>query len=259
MQPIVGLCLSGGGVRGTAHIGVIKALEENGITAEYISGSSAGAIVGGMYAAGVSVEKQFEAVSSATLSKTYKLGLPTQGLTDLSYLKKHLSQYIKNKEFKELPKVLFVAVSNLETGKLEIISEGPVLDAIQASSSVPLIFKPTEIDGKLYADGGLMSNLPVQPLIPYVDKIIAVNVMPIVEEKRESFQSYFGIANRVAQMGLYANAKPNYDLCDIVIEPLEMAKFHIFNFKGFEEMLEIGYKAAMEKMDEIKKLVSVDI
>ncbi len=255
VKPIIGLCLSGGGARGTAHVGVLKALEENGIVVEYISGASAGSIVGAMHAAGLTIEQQMECVLSSSLLKTFSIALPNQGLTDLSYLKTHLSKYIPFKNFRELYKGLFIAVSNLNTGKLEMIEDGPLMDAIAASCSVPLIFKPVEMNGSLYVDGGVLSNLPVKPLLPYVDKVIGVNVMPMIPEEKKNLESYFGIGFRTIQMGLYANSTQSYELCDVVIEPKELYNYKPFDFNQFEKMFEIGYNAAMAQMDEIKKLV----
>ena len=162
-------------------------------------------------------------------------------------------KYIEEDSFEALPKKLFVAVSNLNSGKLEIRESGILWDVVVASSSIPLVFQPVEIDGKMYVDGGLLNNMPVEPLVESADFIIGVNVMPHMIVTKKAVQSMIGVATRCFELSILANTKPNVPLCDVFIEPLNVRAFNIFQINKYKELFEIGYEAAMAKMPEIRR------
>lgn len=254
MKSKIGIALSGGGARGIAHIGVLKALEENGIFPEVIAGTSAGAIVGALYASGKSPEEILAVVEKSKVYKTIKFRMPLKGLADLSYLSELLAQNIKLDSFEALSKKLFVSISNLNSGEMEIVDKGKLFEVVTASSSIPFIFKPVEIDSQYYVDGGLMNNLPAEAIRDKVDFLIGVNVMPVLKKEADTFQNMFRIAGRVFEMSIRSNAKPSLRLCDVVIEPQALADFNIFSFNKTKELYEIGYKAALKMMPEIRKM-----
>lgn len=248
----IGIALSGGGARGIAHVGVLQALEENGITPQVISGASAGAIIGALYASGRRPEEILKVVKDATIWKMFKVGLPTAGFSKLTYLHERLAAYIPEDSFESLQKKLFVAVANLNTGKLELLSQGPLFRAVMASAAIPLVFQPVEIEGQWYVDGGLLDNLPVRPLVyADVNLIIGVNVMPLVDVPDKSVQSVVGIATRCFDLSIQANTRPNVEYCDIYIEPKAVHAFHIFQFNKVQELFEIGYETTQRQMPEI--------
>ncbi len=109
----IGLCLSGGGARGAAHVGVIRALQENGIDIHAVSGTSAGALVGAVYCAGGSVEKMTAFLKEGSIFKTIKFGIPDRGLGDLKFLNKVLPKYVDNDSFEKLEKEQFVLTNYL--------------------------------------------------------------------------------------------------------------------------------------------------
>lgn len=249
----VGISLSGGGARGIAHVGVLKALEENGIFPEVIAGASAGAIVGTLYANGMPPEEILKVVSKSSLLKMFSFGLPNGGLTKLTYLKKLLKQHIELDRFEDLEKQLFVAISNLNSGQSNVISSGPLFDVVLASSSIPLVFQPIEINGETYVDGGLLNNMPVKAAKKESDFLIGINVMPDIKVDKKAIQSTIAIATRCFQLSVISNTRPNLKYCDVVIEPKKVHAYHIFQFSKYEEIYQIGYNAAMECMDEIKR------
>lgn len=253
----LGIALSGGGARGAAHIGVLQALEELEISPECISGTSAGSIVGLLYSAGLKPLEILSFVEEVSLLKTLRLGLPTKGLADLTYLKDQLTGMIPQRNFSELQKSFFVAVANLNTGKSEIISSGPVIDYVIASSSIPLIFKPSVINGNTYVDGGLLNNLPTAPLVERCERILGVNVLPISEVENKHVDSLIGIGIRCFEVSIRSNILDNKEDCDLVIEPPRIAKYNIFNTRKARELFELGYQATMDKKDEIGKLLEV--
>lgn len=251
----IGLALSGGGARGIAHIGVLQALEEQGVVPDVISGASAGSIVGALYAAGKRPEEIMEFVRKASFFKLFKVSIPFSGLTKHTYLRERLAESIVEDSFEALKKNLIVAVTNLNTGECEMRNSGPLFDVVVASSSIPLIFQPVEIGGQAYVDGGLLDNMPVGPLKEHCDLTIAVNVMPHVEVPAKSVQNLLGIAQRCFDLSVLANTRPNMELCDLLIEPKEVHDFNIFQLNRYEPLFDIGYKAAMEKMEVLKGLV----
>ncbi|NUO02117.1 MAG: patatin-like phospholipase family protein [Saprospiraceae bacterium] len=251
----IGIAFSGGGARGIAHIGVLKALLENGIEPQVISGASAGSIVGALYAAGKSPEEMLNFVKDSNLLKLIKVGLPKRGFTKLTYLRERLAQTIPEDSFEGLKKKLIVAIANLHTGTCEMVSTGPLFDVIVASSSIPLVFKPMEINGQLYVDGGLLSNLPAIPLLEEADFVIGVNVMPQVELHDTSLQSLVGVAARCFELSIVSNSRPDLEQCHFIIEPKAVHSFHIFQFNQYETLFRIGYEAALEVMPALLELL----
>src|SRR5687768_1376909 len=174
----IGIALSGGGTRGIVHVGALKALEENGIFPSIVSGTSAGSIVGAMYANGYSPAEILSISSERSLIWMFSLRLPTKGFVRHTFLRKLLKRYIPADNFEELKRPLYVAITNLNTGKVEVINSGPLHDVIIASASIPVLYEPIRIGENWYSDGGLLMNLPVSPIRPEAKFIIAVNLVP---------------------------------------------------------------------------------
>jgi NTE family protein len=249
----VGLSLSGGGARGFAHIGVIQALLEDGIQPDAISGASAGSVVGALYAAGYSPEEMLQFVKESNFLKLMKFGIPSGGLSKLTYLRERLSTVIDEDDFAGLKYPLSVAITNLNNGVLEIKEEGPLYDVIMASCSVPLVFQPVELDKKLYVDGGLLCNLPVQPLRDKMDFVIGVNLVPPVDVDHKTLSGVMSIAHRCFDLSIWANTQPQCELCDVLMEPKGITDFTIFQFNKYKEIYKVGYESAKAQMPTILK------
>lgn len=252
-RPKIGIGFSGGGARGTAHIGVLQALLENDIVPEIVAGTSAGAIVGALYAAGLSTEQMLDFVKQSSVLKFIRMGMPIAGLTNLSYLKERLSKLLPVDSFESLRYPLHIAVTNLNTGKLEIHSDGPLIDTILASCSIPMVFKPVELNGHLYVDGGVLCNLPIAPLREEADLVLGVNVMPHVDVDSKSMQSMIGIALRCFDLSITSNTTPTAALCDVLIEPVDLHQYHIFHLNRYQQIYELGYRATLQQLDLIKE------
>lgn len=248
----IGLALSGGGARGVAHIGVLRALAENGIEPDVLSGTSAGAIVATWYSAGLSFDQMLEIVAESSLFKAFKIVIPNTGLTSLSYLKERLAKVIPEDNFSVLKKPTYIAVSNLNKGQLEIKHEGVLFDVVTASSSIPLIFKPVEIDGQIYVDGGVFCNLPIEPIKSEVDYVIGIDVMPAVEWENKSLKGWFGIGIRCFELSIHANSQAQKQSCDHVIEVEKVVAYHTFQFNKYKEIEQLGYEAGLAAMDQIR-------
>ncbi|MBK9981167.1 MAG: patatin-like phospholipase family protein [Saprospiraceae bacterium] len=249
----IGIALSGGGTRGVVHIGVLQALEENGIFPTIISGCSAGSIVGSMYAQGYTPSEIMTIASERSLLWMFSLRLPTKGFVRHNFLRKMLKRYIPINTFEELKKPLYVAVSNLNSGKPEIKSTGPLHDVIVASCSIPILFEPILMDNNWYVDGGLLMNLPVSPIRDKASYIIAVNLIPRKELLSEKVNTISGVAARTFNLAAINTIEPELKYCDLLIEPLDLYHYSRFNFTNIKEMYEIGYNEAMRMMPLLKE------
>ncbi len=253
MKHEIGISLSGGGARGIAHIGVLQALEENGIFPGAISGASAGAIVGALYAAGKRPLEILEIFQTSSLLKLFKVSLPTIGLTDNAYLKEVLAQHIASDDFAALEKELHISVTNLSRGEYEIIHQGELFEIVATSASIPILFKSREIRGDLYADGGLLNNLPIEPLRATCRYLIGVNVTPIFYEP--DLSNLLQIGYRTLDLVMWSNVEPRLQRCDVVIQPAADV-YGFFDVHKTEEIFTLGYEAAMEIMPDLLRRVS---
>jgi NTE family protein len=239
MAPKIGIALSGGGVKGFAHLGVLKALEEKGIEADVLAGVSAGAIVGSFIAAGKKPSEVMELINKSDFFDFAKLSLPDRGIFTLDNMTENLEKSLGIKNFEELKIPFYVGAANLEKARMEYFNKGDLIKIIQASSSIPVLFSPVEINGELYVDGGLFENLPVNPLLDKCDILIAVNVMPV--NLNEKLDSITDIAVRTFQLKTIINAEELKAKADIFIEPTGIEKYNILNTKYSQELFDLGY------------------
>ncbi|MEM6342751.1 MAG: patatin-like phospholipase family protein [Bacteroidota bacterium] len=251
MQHKLGICLAGGGARGIAHIGALQALLEADIRPECVSGSSMGALVGTLYAAGYEPQSMLSIVKESSLTKLFKFSF-VGGLTDNSYLIELLSEYVSKDDFSSLLRPLYVCVTNMSLGRYEIVDAGPLFEMVAASASIPILFKPRTINGFEYADGGLMNNLPVEPLRERCEKVIGVNVTPIAPFPTDEGLSE--IAYRTLDLVLWTNVEPRRGLCDVIVEP-DTAKYRFFDIGEADAIYQHGYEAMQAKIPDLLKLL----
>ncbi len=247
----LGITLSGGGARGFAHIGVLKALNENGIFPGVVSAASAGSIVGTLYADGYSPDEIYDIFAKLDVYKILRFYRPAFGVLRADGLQKALHQHLRARTFSELKVPLYICATNFTKAHVEYFSEGELIPAVMASSAIPMILKPVLFNGEYYVDGGLMNNLPVEPLLPICDDIIGVNVNPVSEAKR--FSSFRNYADRVMHLAVRANVQPNISKCDIYIEPPGLMDYHIFKVSSARQIFEIGYKHTQSIIASLEK------
>lgn len=254
----IGIALSGGGAKGIAHIGVIRALLENGIEPTIVSGTSAGSIIGSLYAAGVSTDNMEKLIADSSIMKIFRVvGIPGSGLVKLDYLKERLAEFIPEDSFESLNFPLFVCATNLNQGKAVYFSAGTIFDKVVASCSVPWLFKPIEIDGQMYVDGGITNNMPASILRDKCDILIGSNVKPKVHvQSNKDLDTFMGITQRVVDLSLWTNSKPNIKLLDVYIAPEKVNDFSFFSMTKVKELCEIGYEEAMNQMPKLKQILS---
>jgi magnesium transporter len=252
MNTDIGISLSGGAAGGIAHIGVLQALEEAGISPMWVSGASAGSIVGALYAAGKSPGEMLRIFKSTPLLKLFKPSLSSLGLTDLGSIKEVLGEHIDVDSFSALQRKLFISVTNMTKGRSEIISEGPLFETVVTSSSIPILFKAREREGELYVDGGLLNNLPIEPLKENCRLVIGVNVTPI--ERRTDLNDLIVLAYRTLDLAMWNNVRPHLEQCDVIIEPAS-ANVAFFDIDKADEIFQMGYEAAKSQIPTIRKMM----
>lgn len=246
MKKKIGLVLSGGGARGFAHLGVMKALYEKEIYPDEISGVSAGALTGVFLANDAEPEEIFKFFRDKSIMKTSKLKIPKNGLLNLEGIKRELQDRIRVEDIRDLKKPFFVAVSNMSKGRVEYLDSGPLLDIILASSSIPVLFSPINMKGDYYSDGGLFDNLPVKPLRDRCDVIIGVHVNPV--NSVEKLDSLVRMASRTFHLTVNNTVMNSKNLCDVWIEPESLDQYEILDFKKAEKIYQTGYDFA-KKME----------
>ena len=239
-----GLVLSGGGTRGFAHLGVIAALFENGIKPDVISGTSAGAIAGAFIAAGKTPTEIRDILKKDSFFKYTKLQLPKDGLMKLTGLKELFHKEIRVKNLEELGIPIFISISNLNSGEVEYRSAGKLDETVLASSSIPILFAPVNIDGKLFVDGGLLDNVPIEPIKHDCEQIIVSNISPI--KPKEKIKNLIEIATRSFYMSVNSNMKQVRKYATIYIEPDGIDTYEILSRTNADELYELGYNSTLK-------------
>lgn len=239
----IGLVLSGGGARGAAHIGVIKALEELGIKFTHVSGTSAGSIVGALYAHGHSPKAILEIVNQVTIYNSVRPAWAWAGLLRMDGLQELLLKHLP-KDFSELKKPLVVAATEITKGEVTYFDKGELVPAILASCSIPAIFSPMQLNGALYVDGGLLDNLPAKPLRNQCDFVVGSHCNLVSQSFDPSNLKV--VIERSLLIALGANTSVGKNMCDVVIEPPGLDKFSSFDIGKAKEIFDLGYKFTKE-------------
>ena len=248
----IGLALSGGGTRGVAHIGAIRALLENGIEPTCIVGTSAGAVIGALYAAGRTPDEMLAlALEGDSLVKMFKFVLPFNSVTSLENLERLLLKSEIPDNFADLKHDLTIAVTNFNRGCAEFLRSGSLHKAVTASCAIPLVFRPVTIGDELYADGGIFDNLPAHKLPEDCDIKIGIDLMPIVRSDVKSNSLAPTIAKRTFELIVYNNTSVGCGACTHVITPTKLAKYHTFTFGKFQVFHDIGYEETLKRVPEI--------
>lgn len=190
----IGLALGMGAARGLIHIGALKAIEEYKIKIDYISGTSMGALIGGAYASGMSVNQIEEIALNTNWKDLAKFLIPTFNFSSNLYsdfLEKQLREWFGNKTFSDL-KIPFVCVAtDIKTGKMIVLDKGELVKSIRASISLPIIFSPVPYGRFKLVDGGLVNPTPVDVIKNKVDKVIAVSIKKLTTlEQKEKIKKY---------------------------------------------------------------------
>ena len=281
----VGLVLSGGGARGLAHIGVLKAIEQAGVKIDYIAGTSTGAIVGALYAAGYTASQldlMFKQVDFSTLiqdqvprrAKTfnekderikYALTLPFDGFeisfpTGLSNgqniynLFSKLTSHVNHiTDFNKLPIPFLCVATNAENGEMVLLENGYLPRAVSASGALPTLFNPVVINDMILIDGGIVNNYPIKELkAKGVDVIIGVDVQDGIKKKKD-LTSALDIVLQVNNYTSVKQMQPKIKDTDVYIKP-NIEEFSVVSFDDANRIVQAGYEAANQVIQKLERI-----
>jgi NTE family protein len=284
----IGLVLSGGGAKGAAHVGVLKVLEEMQVPVDFIVGTSMGAIVGGLYAAGLSPGEMEELLESLDWSDLFRstpsyidlnqrrrqarnlfgrieVGVGTEGLQfppgliaghKLSFVLQSLTVHVATvRDFDELSIPFRAVAADLKTGKEVVMRGGHLADAMRASMSVPGIFSPVEIPPLTLIDGGILNNFPVDVAESAgVDVIIGAAVSGI-PEPLPTIESVFDVSGKSIDLITALNVQESITLLEPhdVFIPIDMGEFSSTNFDRSPEFVDVGYATAIRHVEELRQ------
>lgn len=254
-SPSIGLALSGGAVRCIAHIAILEVLEEEGIPIHSIAGTSAGSIIGALYASGLTISEVRRIALKTRWQNIFKLTIPKKGLISSEGIFEFMEDILPVKKFSAL-RIPFAAVAtDLHSGDKVVINTGSVPKAVQASCSLPVIFTPTEIHKRPLIDGGVSSQIPVQTARGLgADIVIAVNVNYQSNELSQ-YDNIIQIAAHLSALWASKNAREEEKLADILI-PVNIRGITLYDMSKGRELLRRGRKAAEEKIPELKALIN---
>ena len=283
-NPKIGLSLSGGGAKGFTHVGVLKVLDSLGVKVDYISGTSMGAIVGGLYAAGytgkdierVVMDTDFYSLitdpkprqETSFFSKSVdkylltvplrngKVSLPSSISTGQRnvYLLKELLKNVSNiDDFSKLPIPFMCVGTNIESGRMQIFEKGDLVSSILASSAFPSLLEPVKIGDSIYVDGAMSVNYPSKPLKDKgIDIVIGVDLnQPLA--KRENLNSVISIMNQIIDFGIKKETINQYKYTDINIKP-DLSGITATSYDNKRQILDSGYVEALKYVDILKEL-----
>lgn len=284
-HPKVGLALSGGAAHGFAHIGVLQYLDEMGIKVDYVTGTSMGSVIGGLYAMGYTADEiaeiaagidwsllisnrsplwevapvEKEAHEKIPVSVVWKdnafrfpRGIMLGQKLDLIISKIYAPAYFID-DFDDFHIPFRCLAVDIVDGSLDVLDSGYLGEAIRASMAIPSVFPPKEIDGTLYVDGGLLRNYPAQEVIDLgAEFVIGVYVGGVMEE-RDKLQSAFDIFKQTTWMNSILDSKEQEKLVDINIVP-DVKEIGSFEFERYQDFIDLGYAAAADHTDELREI-----
>jgi len=245
----IGYALSGGFIKGFAHLGVIQALMEHDIKPEIISGVSAGSLAGVFYADGYEPYQAVEIFNGYKFMDLTSWALTKTGFFKLDDFKEFLKANIRHSRLEDMPIPLVVTATDLDHGKSIQFRKGNVAEIIAASCCMPVMFTPVNIDGVNYVDGGVFKNLPVSTIRKECEKIVAINVSPLIAGKYK--MNILDIALRSYHFMFRANTFPDRESSDLLIEPYGLKGYGNRELGKAEEIFKHGYDSGQKVLNKL--------
>lgn len=254
-RPIVALVLGSGGARGYAHIGVIQVLEQQGIHPDFIVGTSAGSIVGSIYASGKTANELRDIALNMKAHDVRDVKLDLKGFFDGKKVENYVNQQVNNTPLELLKTPMYVVATELKEGKKVVFNYGNTGQAVRASVSIPSMFVPTKIGADEYVDGGLVSPVPVDVARDLgADIIIAVDIL--AQPMHTETSNVWGLFNQNINIMQNHLAREELKHADIVIQPDLREKAHIFDVRGREMTIQAGAEATFNQLNAISIVFS---
>lgn len=248
----IGLVLSGGGMRGAAHVGVIKALQEHNIPISHVSGVSAGAIVGALFAKGLQWDEMFKFFKSVNVMDYKKFAFGKPGFIDIDKYYNILKTVFTDDDFNQLKIPLFINATNIINGNNKTFSKGQLIKPILASAAFPGVYTPVEINHKYYVDGGVLDNFPIDAIKHKCDKLIGVYVNPFTEMSIKDLKHSYSILERAYRIKSAKEDFLKFDFFNLVVCPDQLNNYGIFDSSKVDDIFNHGYNKAIELLtDEV--------
>lgn len=244
----IGLALSGGGMRGAAHIGAIRALEEMDIYPTHIAGTSSGAIVGALYASGIGWKDILHFFRTVQIFSIDKYAESKPGFVDTEKFHDHLKKYMPKDTFESLEKLFYVTATNILNGTLQVFHSGELIRPILASAAFPGVFAPIKIKEGYYSDGGILNNFPTDLIKRYCDKMVGVYVNPFEILSIQDLKHSYSVMERAYKIRMAKESLDKFEDCDLVISPKGLANYNTFSMKAIDTIFNVGYDAAMKAL-----------
>ena len=238
-----------------AHLGMMEALLEYGVRLDVLSGSSAGSLIGSLYARGYPPRDILEISKKTNFLKLVRPALNWRGLLKIESSTAFLHEYLPE-TFEDLYRPLTVACTDVNSGKVKYFEKGDLVRVILASCSIPVVFEPVDINSNQYIDGGILDNLPLKPLKEKANYFIGLHCNPIGKGFKQG--NWKDLMERSLLMAISSATYEKKKKFDIFMEPPLLSSFNIFDFKRAEEMFDIGYEFANEYLSKTvlsKKLI----
>lgn len=238
--------LSGGGARGFAHLGVVKALEEYGIYPSAISGVSAGAIAGAFLADGFTPDEIITMFAGKIKLSMFTWNSFRMGLVSMKRIREFIRQNLRSSRFEDLRIPLHIAATNFLDGRQKFFSSGDLIQAIEASSSIPVVFPPVFIGDIPYVDGGLSNTLPIEPFTHLKSETVCVNVNPV-----KDFAPKIGVMetlDRAWHLSFREMVTRSCEGCYLFIEPQPLHQFGMFDVQKITDIFNTGYLYTKEML-----------
>lgn len=253
-----GLVLSGGGARGIAHLGAVKALYEEGHRFDVIIGTSMGAIVGCALADGHEPDELMEQLNGNPFLSFFRPDLSISNMLTMNGARKILEKLLTVQNFEELSIPFIATTTDLTHGKPCYFEKGNIIDAVIASASIPVIFPPVVIDNVQYIDGGVLTNLPVRHIRDHCEKIAGFYVNPRnLGLQNGEVKGFIHIADRAFNLCMSSNVLPDIELCDFYLEHAGLEHFTTFDFGKAKEIFAIGYENTKEALGSQRENLTV--
>lgn len=251
----IGLALSGGTAKSIAHIGVLRAFEENGIDIDCMSATSGGSIIAVLYAAGKPVMEIERLAGGMQWWQLAGLTLPRLGFLSGDKISEFIVDQIGDVEFSDLGIPTVIVAADLTGNRKVVFSEGRVAIACQASSSIPQIYRPVEIQGHSIVDGALIEYMPVESLASFGKVFrIGVNIGKSEMLSRKRPKHFIEVIMQVTDFVSQFNAEISEKKADFVIYP-DLSRYNPFALHKAHEMIERGYNAAIKSMPDLKRAI----
>lgn len=237
----LGVALSGGGARGLAHAGALKAIDDAGLKIDVISGVSAGSIVAVLYAAGLKPDTILELFCNASFFDFAELSMGKGGLMRIDRFIDLMMRCLGNiKTFEQLRIPTYIGVTNFDDAEPEVFCSGSLAPVMKASCSIPVAIVPVKIGDKTYVDGGVLRNLPAWVIREKCDKLIGISVSTVLKAKTPP--TLIGMALRSYSLLAKSNQAQDLEMCDIPLKIDDVSRHGVFNLNELEEVFNFGYE-----------------